>query len=125
MIKVYHGTECPGLRLGDPDSKFSKNSTFGPGIYFTDDIDTARQYGSNLITLEVDESKLVNGYNYKFRDISKYRDMGYIGAYINLADIVHSVVIWNIKDITDPDRDESDFIKWLDQWYKDNSHKLD
>lgn len=51
--------------------------------------------------------------------------MGYIGAYINLADIVHSVVIWNIKDINDPDRDDSDFIKWLDQWYKDNSHKLD
>lgn len=30
MIKVYHGTGCLGLRLGDLDSKFSKNSPFGP-----------------------------------------------------------------------------------------------
>lgn len=125
MITVYHGTRDPGLHIVDLDSKLSRNSTFGPGVYFTDDIDTARQYGDNVITLEVDESKLVNGYSYKFRDIPKYRDMGYIGAYISIADIVHNVVIWNIKDITDPDRDDSEFIKWLDKWYKDNRHKLD
>lgn len=97
-MKIYHGTN-KDLSINDLDARYNINNTFGPGIYFTEDIETAKSYGDNIITLEIDESKLVDGFKYNFNDINVLRKKGYIGALINLYGIVRNVLIWNMDDI--------------------------
>lgn len=122
---VYHGTNNSELTLDKLDSRHSINNSFGPGTYFTEHLDTAKQYGSNIITLGIDENKLVDGMKYKFRDISKLRANGYIGALINLGGIVRNVVIWNMYDVTHTDKDDTEYNEWLKQWNKDNKWRSD
>jgi hypothetical protein len=116
---VYHGTNNIKLTLDKLDSRYSSNNSFGPGVYFTKHLDTAKEYGSNIIKVNIDESRLVDGMKYKYRDIQKYREQGYIGALIRITDLVINVVIWNIKDLNGYKEDKQ-YSKWLDKWLRDN-----
>lgn len=116
---VYHGTN-QNISISDLDSKHCVSSSYGPGVYFTQHYETATTYGCNVLTIDVDENKLVNGYRYKFSDIPKLRAAGYIGAVIDMF-IFKNVVIWNIADLTHHDENDDSFNAFLDTWLKDNA----
>lgn len=120
-MTVYHGTDNNNLNLDNLDSRNNARCSFGPGTYFTEDNDIAKLYGTHIIKLEVDENKLVDGVKYKFRDINKLREQGYVGALINMFGVTRNVVIWNINDVTHVDKDDTEYNKWLEQWNKNNN----
>lgn len=117
-MKVYHGTNNRDLGLSDLDSTHCVSSSYGPGVYFTQHYDTAATYGCNVIAIDVDESKLVNGSRYKFSDIKKLRASGYVGCIIDMY-LFKNVLIWNIDDLTHPGESDDSFNIFLDNWLKE------
>lgn len=101
ILKVYHGTDFKSLKLKDLDSSKSRlhRQFFGPGIYFTNNIDTAASYGSNIIETTIDIDKLINGYTYDTDNIEYYRGLGYVGAIFKMRRNDLGCVIWNMDDV--------------------------
>lgn len=59
-IQVYHGSNYKIDKFIHYDSDKYKNESYGPGLYFTNDIDIAERYGKYLYTVQLDTKGFIN-----------------------------------------------------------------
>ena len=59
-IQVYHGSNYKIDKFIHYDSDKYKNESYGPGLYFTNDIDIAERYGEYLYTVQLDTKGFIN-----------------------------------------------------------------
>jgi len=58
LTTIYHGDNF-GTRRLEPNRMNSGNNQEGIGVYFTKDISVARDYGSKVVSLDIDQSKFL------------------------------------------------------------------
>lgn len=58
-VTVFHGTKYNTTFINPAHMNNSANE-YGVGIYFADDIETAKRYGNNIITAEVNPSRFIH-----------------------------------------------------------------
>ena len=80
-LKVYHGDSFNTSKL-DPKWMLHQNSNNqeGVGIYFSDDIETARSYGKNIISTNIDKKDFVNSRNLVSKHINKSKIVALLKA---------------------------------------------
>lgn len=59
LVTIYHGNNY-GTKIINPEHMDSSINEHGVGIYFTDNIDTAKTYGKYLVSASVDPSRFFN-----------------------------------------------------------------
>lgn len=59
QVTVYHGDNYGTTKLS-PSLMNNGNNQEGIGIYFSDDVETAKNYGKNVVSLDIDLSKFVD-----------------------------------------------------------------
>lgn len=59
MITIYHGDDF-GTTAINPKLMNNGNNEEGIGIYFSNNLSTAKHYGKDVVSCEVDESKLID-----------------------------------------------------------------
>lgn len=62
-LTIFHGDNFNTKKL-DPKKMNKGNNQEGIGIYFSNIIETAKEYGKNVISIEVDKSKLIPSRGY-------------------------------------------------------------